>query len=542
MLNKYKKEGIEYKLLTLAVLAVALFFIIKIVYAGILALPYPKEILEPANVALTNTFLEGYSPYTIASLEREIPGINYDYPFMNSLIAAAIAKIFGCNAVVAHFAVSLTSILASGVIGWAVVSRDSKTSVAPALAGLLFMFCHWRYGYISAAPDDLGLLFFLMTLYAVASPKIKNKPVICGIGITLCFYTKQYFVFVAVPAFIYMLLYSRKEAIKLFVWTVGINAAVGLIITKEWPLYWMKAFAFTYLGAGIGGGFKLRTLIEQLDYIVFSFAALFAVVFVAAFMWIRKMKREKTGLKQIRISENDPFAVSVVSSIVMVLPLYYTGRNDGAMITYFLQLWMPTVAVVALTCIERMLPDDSKVMNDEQIINKINVRRPVYFAVYGVIAAFTLYFGFGRLPLHVLTAEEIANWEKAYDYTREYSENGDVFYSRSLAYDGFIRGNGEWQCGHEGEVRELTISGIINSGLPIELFPHVNQLVEQNVRFRDEIMNKAESGEYSLITFEPSANSTLFDEEFCEEYGYKFIDKLDLQLGNMPYEVIFYGI
>ena len=287
MISLFKKERIEYRFLTLAVLAAAVFFVCKIIYAGIIALPYPKEILEPSNIALTNTFLEGKTPYSLDSLSYSVPAINYEYPFINSLLAAAIAKITGCTAVIAHFAISLTAILASSVLGYAIVRRKAETTVSPCLAAILFMFCHWRFGYISAAPDDLGLLFFILTMYAATSPKVRNKPLVCAIGITLCFYTKQYFVLVAAGLFIYMFMYSKKEALRLLLLTVAINAAIACVITYFWPLYWLRAFLLTYLGTVIGGGSQIATLIEQFKYIVIMFAALFAILIFSASMAAR---------------------------------------------------------------------------------------------------------------------------------------------------------------------------------------------------------------------------------------------------------------
>ena len=145
----YKQEKIIYRLITMAVLAAALFFVYRIVNAGLIALPYPSELLEASNVALTEEFLSGRSPYTTAALGRTIPGINYDYPFLNSLIAAGLAKITGVSAVTAHFIISLATILASGMIGYVIVRKYAQTTVSPILTAVLFMFCHWRFGYIS---------------------------------------------------------------------------------------------------------------------------------------------------------------------------------------------------------------------------------------------------------------------------------------------------------------------------------------------------------------------------------------------------------
>ena len=525
MLKLFREENIYYKILTLAVLAAAMFFVCKIVYAGIVALPYPKELLEPSNIMLTNQLLEGKNPYVLSVLSDKVPGVNYDYAFLGSLIAAAIAKITGCSAITAHFAISLISILATGVIGFLTVRKQSRTTVAPCLAAIMFMFCHWRFGYISAAPDDLGLLFFTATLYLAACPRIKRKPLICAIGITLCFYTKQYFVFVAAPIFIYMLLYSRKESLKLLVWTIVINAFIGLMITLSWPLYWTKAFLFTYLGTVVGGGGAISILIDQLEYLAVLFAAIFAVLIFVAVTAFVKMVRGSKRLGSIRIGENDALALHIVSAVIMFFPLLVLGRNNGAFLSYFLQLWMPSISVVTLIGIERL---------------EVSRHDKLFACLYALVAVSTIYFGFHKLPLHILTDEEIANWQKALEYTKTYSESGDIFYSRSLAYDGFARKNGEWIADHAGEVSKHTVDDLITAGVPDDYIEHAQLLVAQNLKYQEYITQKAEDHEYCLVTFETNPKQRLFNEEYCEKIGYRRIDKLDLQLGNMPYEVVFY--
>ena len=542
----FRREPVLYKLLTLAVLAAAFFIVCRIIYAGIIALPYPKELLEPSNVALTNTFLSGKSPYTLSALEWEVPGVNYDYPFLNSLIAAVIAKITRCTAVTAHFMISLSSILISGILGATFVSKLTKTTVAPVLASVLFVFCHWRYGYISASPDDLGLLILLLTSFAATSPKIKNKSLWCAIGMTLCFYTKQYFVFAAAGIFVYMLLYSRKDAFKFVAWGISVNVIITALITVFWPLYWTKAFLFTYVGTFVGGGGQLSTLIDQLKYIIIMFAALFVIIIIAVAMALKKMYRNNERIRSIKVRENDIFALSVTQSVTMIVPLSVIGKNDGALFTYFLQLWVPFVIIVALVCFERMMPEDviydtKEVFDVRHLkLNGDHIKTHIYVALYAVIAVSTIYFGFGKLPLHVLTKQEIADWQKAYQYTAEYSKEGDIYYSRGLSYDGFARGNGEWMCGHEGEPDEESEDILEKWGITPDSYPYVHMIVEQNARYRKGIVKKATDHEYALITFETYDRFIPFNEGYCEKIGYRCIDRLSLQFGNMPYEVVFY--
>lgn len=526
MTSRFRDEGIWYKLLTVAVVAAVVFFVYRIFTAALMALPFPKELLEPSNIALTDLFIEGKSPYSPSSLDWAVPAVNYDYPFLNSLLAAGIARLTGCDAVTAHFVISISCILLSGLIGYRFVAKYAKTTVAPFLAALMFMFCHWRFGYVSAAPDDLALLFFLITMMVATNPSVRYKPLWCSIGITVCLYTKQYMVFLAVGIFIYMLLYSRKDAIKLFAWTVVLNIAVAAVITFSWPLYWMRAFVFTYLGSFFGGGFKLVTALEQFKYILVSFAALFVILAVAIITAVRKRIAEK-GVRPAgpRFKENDIFTLCAVNSIVMLAPLFVLGRNDGAFISYFLQLWMPSVTVVTLVSFERMKPDKTSI---------------IYGGAYALIAAFTVYFGFGKLPLHVLTTPELATWQKAYEYTARSSDEGYVFYARSLAYDGFARQNGDWFCGHDGEVGDHTVKYMEYSGIDPARFPYVQKLVDQNNDYRRRVLERIENHEYALITFEENGTYSIVNDEVCEEAGYRRIDVLPLQVGNMPYDVAFY--
>ncbi|MCR5302442.1 MAG: glycosyltransferase family 39 protein [Lachnospiraceae bacterium] len=525
MMSKFKEESIGYKILTAAVFAAALFFVYRIFTAGLMALPYPKELLEPSNVALTNLFIEGKSPYAPSSLDWSTPAVNYDYPFLGSLLAAGIAKLTGCNAVTAHFVISFSCILLSGFIGYVFVRPYTRTTVAPLLAALLFMFCHWRFGYISAAPDDPALLFFLLTMLVATSSQVRYKPLWCAIGSTACFYTKQYMVLVFAGIFIYMFLYSKKDAFKLLAWMLVINAAVAGIITYSWPMYWMKAFVFTYLGSMFGGGFRLTTFLEQFKYILISFAGLFVILLIAAILAIRHALQKRDEKKGPRFKENDIFTLCVVNTIIMIAPLFVLGRNDGAFISYFLQLWMPSVSVVTLVCFERMKPDGGSF---------------IYGLIYAGIAAFTVYFGFGKLPLHVLTPQEIEKWQKAYEYTATNSDKGYVFYSRVLSYDGFARQNGDWFCGHDGEIGTHTLDYIGYSGLDPAWFPYTKKLVDQNLAYRESVVEKIRNHEYALITFEEDGSSYIITDELCEENGYRRIDTLDLQTGNMPYEVAFY--
>ena len=528
MICKFKEENIIYKGLTLAVLAGMIYFVARVIVNVILGINYPNELLEPSNVALTRMFLEGKCPYVLNSLNYEIPAVNYEYPFLGSLLSALVALCIGGNAVLAHYIVSFAAFIGTGILGYFILTPYSKTTVAPVAGAFLFLLCHWRFGFISAAPDDLGLFLFVLTLFLAVNEKVKNKPLICAILTTLCFYTKQYFLFVFVGIFVYMLLYSKKEAVKFLVETFAVNLLVGIVVTIVWPLYWSYTFFFLYFGCATGTGFGFANLIGQMKYLLAIFVLLFFVIAVAFVMLLRKYRKEGKKITSYEFKENDPLVLFIVEIPVMFLPLILFGRNDGAFLSYFLQLWMPSIIVVTFIILEKMeASEDKKVLFD---------------TFYGLVVVFTVLFAYLKLPLHVITQDEINNWEKAYKIVNDSREKGDVLYSQQLAYLAFENGDKYYFCGHDGEVSMETLEVWNNSGIARNLFPYVDDIINKNMDFRIAIIVKAFESEFEMISFQ-DGNSLLFSEEFVDAgHFYTKMDKIPLQEGNMPYEVTFYEV
>ena len=185
-----KQPKTVYKLITVAVLAAMVIFICRISYAGLIGIPYAKSTSDVSNLVLTNTFVNELSPYTGESLERLSADVNYDQPFLNSILAYEINQIFGCAVANAHFLISVICILATGYIAYVTLYKNPGTFMISIVAALFLMFCHWRGSFIFSAPDDLGLFLFILTGYVATCDKIRNKAPVLAVLITCCFYTK----------------------------------------------------------------------------------------------------------------------------------------------------------------------------------------------------------------------------------------------------------------------------------------------------------------------------------------------------------------
>lgn len=525
MIKLFKEENIIYKIITLAVLGVIVWFLINVAQKMIVSINYPGEILEPANVALSNLFLQGKSPYSLSALDWEVPGINYDYPFLTSLVVAGISKITGIGTAACHYYLSYLCIILTGLVGYLILRQYAKTTISPVLGGFLFMLCHWRFGFVSAAPDDFGEFLFILTLCVAIMPRIKNKPLLCAIGVTLCFYTKQYFVFAALGIFIYFLFYSRKTAFKFFIYTLMINFGVAVLISIFWPLYWTYSFLFLYIGCFTGKDFGFSFLLGQMKYLAAIFIGLFAILIIAFIKILKKLKASNSKLSKLRPKENDALSLFIIQIPVMFLPLIFFGRNDGAFLSYFLQLWMPSIIVVSLIALEGMKPAK---------------KEWIFGMVYAAVTLFTIYFGIGKLPMHKLSSDEIANWEKAYKIVDEYSSQGDIFYSRALSYKAFENGNGDCLCGHDGEINEESYESWKNSAFLQKIFPYAGEIIQKNLEYRYQIQTNAALHNYRLVTFERRGYSLLFSRVILEGWSLTYIDEFKLQLGNVPYTVVFF--
>ena len=135
-----------------------------------------------------------------------------------------------------------------------------------------------------------------------------------------------------------MFMYSRKDSIKLIGWTLAINAFIAMIISVFWPLYWTKAFLFTYVGTAIGGGGKLATLIEQLKYMIIMFTAIFVIIVIAAAKALKKLYAGNRRLQSIRIQEND--FLHTMSLIMSIIYLRICGLNRKNLNLVIMPLFM----------------------------------------------------------------------------------------------------------------------------------------------------------------------------------------------------------
>ncbi|MBO4901193.1 MAG: hypothetical protein J5518_00170 [Lachnospiraceae bacterium] len=525
----FKKENIVLKLFTVLLLLFTVYFLVWVMQGFILGLSYPKERYELVNLNLAEAFLNGQNPYLLESLSGDSTHtpVVYLYPFVNSLLAGGLSFLFGGNVLLSLYIVSFLAMILSGLLAFLLVLRYSRTTVGPALAFLLVMFCHWRYGYTSAAPDALGIFVTLLTLYLAVHPTLKHKPLWCSLGIVLTFYIKLYFVGICISIFLYMWFRSKRDALKLFLYCVFFTGVSVALIAVFWPLYWDYTVMTMFYGSNATGtGTQSQTggiayFFEQFLYLSRIFAGFYLMI-AAAFVW--DLIRKKRGGKAERIG--DEILLFGIQIPVQLLMLLFFARHDGAYLTYFLQLLFPSLIIYAL-------------IRTEQI--EIQGHEKIYMACYVALSVFTVYFGFRKLPMHLLNDTEIATWESAYTLMDEYREQGEVLNYYPTAFEGVQNGDTIFATGHDNAAMDDNRQEQWESDpLGQTLFPDAGLLFETFDRYEEDALNKIEEQEYALVTC-PVDGEWFVDGELLSSYGYTEVAEYDLQVGNMVYPTEFWG-
>lgn len=544
MIKKYKEQPVWYTLMTIAIFAFAVFFMCR---CCMHLLQFPgavNEYREAADVQLTQAFLNRDNPYRLQSIEqeRDMPPVLYQYSFLNSLICAGLALLLGGRVILAHYILAILTMIGSGILTYRLIDRYSQQTVLPMLGAILALFCHWRFGYLSTTPISFGIFLTLLTFTITVSLKIKHKAILTAFLCVLLFYTKLYFATIAGAIFLFFLLYDRREAFKFLGMCICQGAVSILLIQVFWPLYftyslyfingtlvWRSISRFITIGGSAAGyaflipmfsRLPVSFVFEQFGYLIITFGALFIILLTSLIIALTRKNKI-----HIHIEKNDVLSLAVLQIIVQGLCMFVVGREDGAYLSYYLQLWMPYVILAALICLERFLKPSKLYL---------------HLGLLAVVTLISLYFGYRRLPLHMMTDEEIAAWQQAQAHITEYetAENGNVYYSPELAYLAMEQGKRTYNNGHTGVILPRAMELWDTDASAHVVFPHAGEIIRMNLDYQQEIHENIRNHTYSLVTIDDEG--LYVDETILTENGYHRMDVLSLAVGNAVYDVEFW--
>lgn len=559
-----KKQSIWHSLVSIAILIFAVFFLCRI-SINVFSHPYAvNEYREAADVQLTEAFLENDNPYLLESLDKNresgMPPVLYQYSFVNSAIGAGISLFTGGNAVTALYILALLSMMGSAILVYFMIGRCVDNTTFPLLGAVLTLFCHWRFGYLSTTPNSLGIFVILLTVFIASSDKINGrwKAFLTALLSVLCFYIKLYYVTVAFGVFVFFFMYKKSEAWRFFLYCIGLGVASVLIIQLAWPLYFTYSIYFIN---GMGLRFIPRTIhfgavmdsvsagaltmsvkinFDAFSYVFEQFGYMF-ITFVGVFLvLIFSMITAVIYKRKIKVCTNDTLSLTVILSITQGLCLLVLGKADGAYLSYFLQLWMPFVIIASMICADRYVLNDfilnSKIIGDSRIRLVLGIG---FTAVYSFAS---IYLGYHKLPLHIMTETEIEDWMTAEEYIEKFDPKR-TYYVPELAYIADMHDERAYDNGHVAVASEKGLKKWENENFSQDVFGYADDIARQNIDYQNEIKEGFKNHEYKLVTLDDYGffgDIDYYTE--LEGYGYELIDTLSLAVGNSTYDIQFWAL
>ena len=543
-------------ILAFAVILYTLFFLVSICRISVQGWHIPNEYREPANFDLTLTFIKGINPYSLDTLNKEVPACVFQYGPLFSLLVAGIHFLLPFADIFAlHYIMAFICILAAAVMASAIALENSQTLLPPACVFLLTSVCTWRYGYINAVPDTLGITLLVLIFFVETRKKIRGKEYIEAALAVALLYTKQYFIIIALSLFIYKLITDKKAWLRLtvsglliltasvsivnmicplyFTYTLLIVHGVsGQSVASAHPLFSGLSLPFTASAGAIrmvstleavqntgqlpstGWAFELMQVRSLISIFLFVFAGMLAGV-------IRAFVRRTPGFNSSRLF--------VIHTGVAFMALLFLGQNDGAWLSYYLQLLMPPVIIYSFVSVEKgVLDGEIKAYP-----------RWAYTALMIVAVMYTTYRTDSRLPYFEKSDAVMKEWEKAYRYCDAYASAGEILYRAPLGINALAGDRYLYDNGHEMAIHKEFLDEYNGSLFYQKLFPYGGRLMEQHIRYRDKMKEKVLDKGYSLV-MTTDTDGELIDPAELEEGGYVKLDTLTLDTGWAAYDVDFW--
>lgn len=530
------------------VLVYTAFFLYGMTSSSYAEISVPNEFQEVANIQMTEAFLKGINPYSLnGATGGEVPGVLYAYGPVYSLITALVAFLIPADLILLHYVVSFFAMLGAAFLGAWMVKERTETLFAPAVTFLLLINCSWRYGYINAVPDALGFFWVMLAVFTETRKKCRGRELIEIIIVILALHTKIYMAYIALPLFIYKLLADRKAALRFFIYGVILMIVTSAAVTVWCPLSWAYYIYFLHgpfggvqsAGSDASGNGSLE-LLELLTFknrsdpesgLGYEILQLRSIIGIFLFFFITAAAAICMQIKN-RFKDCDPVEKLMTVCILVSIPIMFVlGTNDGAWLSYYLQIQIPPLVMLSLIFAE------NKCMGEDKLKSRICMN-----ICLTVMIVFTLYRTGKRLPYYYMLPEQKEIWEEAYGLIDKYSEQGEIYYSPILAFDAVRNGRYYYNNGYVGAASHSLYSEYLVTGWQQKLFPYAGDVMKKHFEYRDVLEDKIKNGGYALIAVNEGSDGTDRAVRIsCITDGpYILLKELDIPVSRVNFPVKFY--
>lgn len=299
--------------------------------------PIPTEYRDWGSIDLSNAFLNHASPYSF-SLG---PPFFYIYGLVFPLLAACFGWMLHIDLLLASKLLVCGCIILTACIVASEIHQLSGQRF-PAILG--FAATLWTGSATNAAfilnPASCGLLISLFALSQIRKSQSISSILIAALGTVLAFYTKQYFVYICAPIFLFLITNSGlKNALAYGLFFLGILLVSILLISHFYPAYFYATVLAQFYAVGGGWGHARSQFILFFN----QYWPFIILLFIYLFGRIKKSTPFNRG-------ENLYLFVLLIATICLI-PL---GRNTGSFLSYYYQLALPALMIIGLVSLSRL--------------------------------------------------------------------------------------------------------------------------------------------------------------------------------------------
>ena len=318
----------------------------------LLWLPYPTEYRDLATIQLSRLFSSNENPYSLVNS----PPFFYLYGFIFSLLVSPLVRLAEVNLVLLHKAMTLLCVLSASFLVSLEVRKNTKSLLLQIFAFALMLTSSWNAAPFIIRPDSFGLLIALLIVFILRRNNSLPVIALCAFLTIVAFYTKQYFLFIAAPVFIYELLRDWHKALYYAAACLLLGAGSFFLVRAVFPVFF---YASLVAQAGSVGGPLRHLLLQSVAFAVRAWPLFLLMCYPVA----RKISPPTAGHRAGTETPNrgvggtgseSDLRIYYLLFAVAVVCLVFMGKNTGAWLSYYYQLALPSMTIIALSMLARL--------------------------------------------------------------------------------------------------------------------------------------------------------------------------------------------
>lgn len=503
------------------------------------------EFREGVGLKFAVDFSKGINPYSLNVLDKIDPPEISIYGFLSPLIVAPFIRLF--SFVSALYVVQIFSLFVeflSCFIFFAALLKVTQNKLASILGVFFFSCCFFRCGPVAGFfPDQFGIFFSVCLLYFLENDFLKNiyHPIIYDILIIMLFYTKSYFVFLGFGVLLFLLINSKKDGLKFLLFGIALGLLSIVIVQFCFPLYFSEAFAVAFCmvsGDNVSADFfaPWKYSLKQFCYLFILpflfFSMLYICYFVYFFHKYININSDEGKMKKLKSSCLKFFGFySYCQMFTMLVPTIYFAKNQGAYLSYPLQMWFPYFIFQGTIILEFFLSDFKCIIPKF----KLNIIIHLFF-ILAIFNSFKSVLSLTNCCVKDASVRQ-SNWQKAYQILNNNMEN---ILAIPVIGSYCVNNNIYGSNSHLGQATGTDYGlKLYNKSKILKLCcPYADELMYQGINFSNIENTKVDNGEYTCIVMMENAGNYTY--EYLTSKGYVLFDRIKLQTGTQTWETLFY--